>query len=364
MDDKIKNIIGAAILVIIIIAVFIGLYLFGVFESSLPKYAPEGTDYIEYYNYKKFSKTKVFAAYKKTIFYEKLTEKARNDGYDVEKLFDFEECYFRNRNAEMRGKKVARTSVTRGSLAGAKFKKEIEEYDQLVTKSKKLNDSLDPKFRGPDPHLSTSKIDDKEAFVFEYDSRKTVGIKLDDDTVQYSSGNTKEGAPISTPLKKNRTDVTKAIDTSALYSRAWQVDIPSQYRSELPDDWKSAAYGLTFLTLNIYDAGDDIKVELELTYTSKDNAQSALTAVEKLRKKVLDEDETFHIGFFLDGKVGYEMLKAAEFKCKGKKIVAKVKYSQSKIIEQIEEEDAKVRKEEEERKKREAERKKQQDAER
>ena len=360
MEDKIKNIIGAAILVVIIIAVLIGLYAFGVFEPSLPKYAPEGTDYIAYTNYKKLSKTKIFGAYKKTLAYEKEVKSAQNNGYDVEKLYDFEVCSFRNRNAEMRNKPTPATSVYRGSLMAAQFKKAIEKYDKLVTDTKKLNDSLTPEFREPVPSLSTNKIADKEAFVYEFgykkESFKRVGIKLDDDTVQESFGDTKEGVPVSAPLEKNRTEVTKAIDTSALYSRAWKVDIPNDYRSKMGDDLKSAAYGLEFLTLNVYDAGKNIEVKLELTYTSKGNAQAALTAIEKLRKNYLDENETFSIWGFLNGKVGCEMLKAAEFNCKGKKIVAKVKYSQSAIIDQIEEEDQKERKreEEEERKKREA----------
>ena len=348
MGKTTKIVIAAASIFVVLAGVVAYLVYFdplGLFGSDLPKYAPEGTDQIEYINYKKWSKTKIFAAYKKTLSYEEVIEGLRGSGIDVEKLYDSEVCKFRNRNAEMSGKGFVETEVCRGSQVGAEFKWRLDlakkNADRLQKRAEEEKKRAEEEKREPEkrevPKFSADKIGGKEAFVYSYGDEKEVAILLDKDLVQYSEKDDREASPVSVPLKKESTAVTRAIDTKALYSYAWEVKIPEKYRAELNDTEKGVAIGLKMVRINVYESGSsDIEVKAEFIYENDDQAKTAKKFAEELRKKYMAKKH-FRFCPFIDGRSGAEILAAAEISCSGKKIVAKAKYSQNTIARRIEE---------------------------
>ena len=354
MGKTAKIVVSAASIFVVIAGVVAYIVYFDVLGSDLPRYAPPGTDEIEYTNFKKFSRTRIFRAFQKTIEYEKMVEDAKKDGFDPEKIFQFELCVFRNRNAAMDGKEddLAMTEVSRGGPTEAFFRKRLKEGPKNVADAEKKAAEAKKKAaeegRKPGdleifvPKFSSGKIGGKEAFTSEgYGGDKKVSILLGKNMVQSSFGIGGRKPPVSAPLKKESTIATRAIDTSALYSYAWVVNIPENYRKKLSDHEKSAAIGLKIVRVNVYESGSsDIEVKAEFIYENADQAKTAQKFLEALRRKYVGQKD-FRICdcLFIDGKSGAEILGSAKVGCTGKKVVATAKFSQNTIARRIEEND-------------------------
>ena len=349
MGKTTKIVTAAASVFVVIAGVIAYLVYFDVFGSDLPRYAPPGTDEIHYTNYKKFSRTRIFRAYQKTLGYEKMAEEAKKNGLDPDKLDQYEQCVFRNRNAEMDGKGFGFTSVYRGSQAEALFKWQMKRAQESVAAAEKTAEEEKKKAeaegREPGkfdvPKFSADKIGGKEAFTLDRGGAKMVTILLAKNMVQSSDCFEEKGSPVSAPLKKESTPATRAIDTAALYSYAWVVKLPDKYRAELGKNEKGAAIGLKIVRVNVYESGSsDIEVKAEFIYENDGQAKAAEKFLVELRREHVSRKHFRIRGCpFIDGKSGAEILGSAEVSRSGKKIVAKAKFSQNTIARRIEEED-------------------------
>ena len=349
MGKTTKIVTAAASVFVVIAGVIAYIVYFDVFGSDLPRYAPPGTDEIEYTNYKKFSRTRIFRAYQKTLWYEKMTEEAKKNGPDPEKWFQAEQCVFRSRNAEMDGKGTVFTSVYRGSQAEAFFKWQMKQTQKSVADAEKraaeAKKKAEEEGREPSaydvPKFSADKIGGKEAFTLDRGGAKMVTILLAKNMVQSSACFEEQGSPVSAPLKKESTPATRAIDTAALYSYAWVVKLPNKYRAELGKNEKGAAIGLKIVRVNVYESGSsDIEVKAEFIYENDGQAKAAEKFLVELRREHVSRKHFRIPGCpFIDGKSGAEILGSAEVSRSGKKIVAKAKFSQNTIARRIEEED-------------------------
>ena len=340
MKTSTKIIISAAA-VLVIAVIVVCLFVFGVFEgrSELPQYAPEGTDVIVYVNGRKIAGTKAFAAFKKTAAYGEMAGAARRKGLDIDKVFQGEACVFFDFGSVFRhpAKVFPFTVIYRGSQAETLFElsrkntgEKVEKAEAAADKAKAEAANNGREYVTPTiPKFSADKIDGKPAFVMTGDAN-VAAILLDKDLVQYSVAGDKSKL-IDTPLKKKKgTRLTKAVDTSALISIAWKVDIPQNAaagKGKNPSG--DIVTDLEIVSLHVYESGDDLRIKLVGSYRSIEKAKAAQESVIALRKLARER-----IG---DGdKELADVLKALEISQSGNKVTISLKYGQDDFVKLIE----------------------------
>lgn len=320
----------AAIVLIAIAAVVACCFIFDFCSPALQKYAPEGTDVIAYVNNKKIAKTKVWAAFKKTLAYEKAAKEAKKEGFDLDKAEQSEMCLF----VEMNGKTPKFDIVVRGKDGSA-----AETFDLLAKETKKSYEKEKKRFEenkdkyDKAPKFSDDKIGGKKAVAAsELDGTSGTIILLNKNTLQLSIA-TDGAAPTDAPLKAQSIELSKAIDAKALVSIVYKFELPDTAKAALKEQgnelFQTLANGLATVSLNLYDAGDDVELKLVGTYEDSDSAkksQELLTSLHTLAKTAMK-----------DNKKASEAIEAVKIAVDGKKVTLSMKYSQAKLVELIEE---------------------------
>lgn len=366
-----KKLIPAVIIAVVavaVIAVVAAIFIFS--GTSLPKYAPKGTDIIIYVNSKKLAKSKVWPALKKTILYEQMEKASKKDGYTIDEAMQGEACFF----LDVTTKGIRSVAIYRGknSVAAkifAAIKKNVkknfgeekklyanqlkryEERKKNYEKQKKYyeskNQPLPDYLKAPKapqaPSFSADKIGGKEAFTAYtgYGIGKVM-ILLDKDTFQFASG--KKSEIVATPLKKGSSELAKAIDTGAIVSVAYKHKLSKELKAFLKTEngkmVKDVEAGLKTVTLSIKEVGDDLEFKLvgeyESTAAAKKSGES-LTALRTFGKKKLEgKDDDM-------SREGLESLDAVKIDTKGKQVVISLKVSEESAVKWIENVDKQTR---------------------
>lgn len=339
----------AAILLIVVAAVVACLFIFDVFGTPLPKYAPAGTDLIVHINGKKLANTKIFKAFKGTAMYEEMVKDAKNSGIDLDKAILGELCLFQNARDSMNGKDNAPSLVYRGSQAGNIFKSLRNKAEKRVAAAKKDVEKYNIPATAV-PEFSTDRIDGKPAYVFSRRFQNEAAILLADNLVQKTSAGTKDGLIVK-PLKKGNPELARSIDTNAIVSAAWKVSIPKDLFEGKDDPAAklagSVADDLEIVTLKVSESGDDLNLALVGVYKSADKAKSAqesLVALRKLAQEMSQKTDPDVAG----------IIKAIEIAQNGNKVTLSLRCNEDKLVAMIEKADKEQR---ERRKRREEERK-------
>ena len=340
MENKIKNIIAAAVVLFVAVAA-------PVFADTprLSEFAPVGTDAIIGINCSKIFNTKLFKAFQKTAEYEDIVKDAAKNGADLEQaLRTARGCVFVNVNFLMRDKDDAFSIIyrTEGAEAAAIFElirnAEKKAYDSDIAYIRKQDAKEDfdviPKF-------TAYTVDGKPAFAHVDESVNIAAILMDQNTLQVSWG-FRAGAMLLSPLTRGpAAKLTDAVDPEALVSVAWQVQIPSRFFTEMGDapEVKLSAdilTGLEVATLNVYDAGEFLEFRAIGTYKSEERAQQAYETILALRQIALT---TLARGEDPEAKATLAFLKQLAFSRDGSKIVASAKYDQNEFVKFIEDRD-------------------------
>ena len=338
---RLSLIIGGVVLLAVIGAVVAAFFYFDPFGSDLPRYAPEDTDLIIYINGSKIAERKFFRAWKRTILYDEVSRGIKNN-YDVDlaKAVDGEACIFLNSDLHFR---VGWSGcyLYRDKLGQARkiFNGGKNFLVRKLDEDKKHSAEYSKKFDRPDSAKEywsdTSNIDGKPAVITNRGNRENFSlILIDPDTVQISTGH--RGNPVLTkPNQKRSTKLTRAVDTRALLSIAWEGGIPTKFFKDFLHG-KFKKYGdisedMEFFTLNIYGAGDDLEFELVAKYKDESAARSAgesLTDLRKVCKEDLMSDKYIPQDMI-------EMVKKLEISADGKKVTLRLRCSEDKVVKII-----------------------------
>ena len=339
MKNRTQKIIAAAVILLVAVAapVFAG--------GDLPKYAPADTSLIISLNLRQITKTKVFEIYRKTISFEGLVKSSREDGIDIESaLKDGEMCVFLDLNSMIARKGESDVAIYRGSQAKAIFQRQLKQAEAKVAEAVKKTAKPDPKNKAAVPELAKKEIDGKPAFVLGGVRNYTASILLDENTVQWSGAGDRAKL-IAAPLKKNAaTELTKAVDTSALLSIVWKANIPKELFKEGKDSGsspeiyflKNIATDLKLANLNVRESGEFLETRLTGTYGSEEAAKTARESLAALRdfcKSAISERDP----------EGAAALASIEISGEGKVVTATLKYRQDELAASIETWDKKAR---------------------
>ena len=343
--------------------------LFG--GTDLPTYVPVGVDAIVHINGEKIFATKAFQAFRKTAEYESIVKDAAKDGVDFDRAIGTGQCcIFVNANSLM-GKEGEAEAVTilyrsTGINVGAVFEslkaEQKKSCDQELEYIRKHNARKDfyviPKFSAHD-------VEGRPAFVNVDEDGCMSAILTDGNTMQVSLCDT-AGGLILNPLKQGAaTKLTAAVDTDALVSAAWQVDIPKSFIDKQGDEPEAKIFagivgGLEIVTLSVYESGESLEAKLVGVYAGEEQARNAydnLVALRQIAITVLSGSDRH------EDKTALALIKELNFARDGKKVIVSAKYPQDELVKIIETNDKEERerlrkheelKKEEELKKREA----------
>ena len=336
MENKIKNIIAAAVVLFAAVAapVFAG--------GDLPRYAPPGTSLILSPNLAKMTGTKVFKAFRKTIVFEDLVRENQAAGVDIDKVLrDGDICLFFDLNAFIAGKGVEDTVIYRGSQAEALFKKRLKKAEKQIDEAKKKVAQSGKGSGAAVPRLSAEEVDGRPAFVISGERSYRIELMADGNTIQWSEA-VDRAKLITTPLKKNAdTELTREVDSSALLSIVWKANIPKELFKEDGSTpvmffFKNLMIGLNFATLNVRDSGEFLEVRLTGRYDSEDAAKNARESLNSLR-------EFFKSHLRERDPEGAAIFESIAISCEGKIVNAMLKYRQDELAASIEKMDKKAR---------------------
>lgn len=321
-----KPIVAAVIVALIVIAAVAACFFaFGGSCPALPKYAPEGTDVIAYANLEKISGTKVGQAFRKTLAYEKAAKKAQQDGIDIAKTEKGEVCLFFDLSGET-PKFVAIGRVD--AVAEKMFDLAAKKSKAAIEREKKYVKADDQNAKAP--KFSDDKIAGKKAVVAHSSTGYGMSlILMDKNTLQFSVGG--KDQLVTAPLKAKAGELAKAVDAKALVSVVYKFELPDFAKEALKSEeskmFRDVATDLNTVTLNLYEAGDDLELKLVAVYDSAEaaaKAEKTLTALRALGQMAVKDDKE------LAG-----ILNGIDIAVNGKQISAGFKYSQSKLVEFI-----------------------------
>ena len=327
-------------------------------EINLAAYAPEGADGISYINGKNIFRTKVFTAYRKTLAYENMMKNAQKEGIDLDEFIQGELCAFGDMSklsGDMgmikKGHDYDTDMVYRGPGSAAEnlfgllvkaakmgFESEKRRFEQ-TKEERGENDS-----ETTAPGYSTDDIAGKRAVTYRssYGMGRTA-ILLDGNTLQLTVSVGKKGGPAAAPLQKGSSDLTRKIDTGALFSIFQKIGkLPPELTEMLNSDdaklYRDILIDLKAYTANAYETGDDLELKVVGEYGSTEAAKRScetLITLRKLGKDMLKDKK--------DAAVIVRILDAIDIEKNGATVTIRLKYGQDEFVKLIEEWDREER---------------------
>lgn len=252
--------------------------------GELQQFAPAGTEVIVFLNGSKISGTRVFKAWQQTPSYRELaTEAGKKANLDINAIMQGSICFFIKTNDP---EKVCGVYSDSNGMAA------------------RIAESLKQEEGGK-------------------------AVILGDGTLAFAV----DGATI--PGSKRPTQLTGAIDNGALASVAYKFELTEAIGAAMNDEaaqpFKPMINGLKIVTLNVYDAGETLELQLVADYDTPEAAQSALESLIALRTLIM-------AGF--SGQPETEeyanIIKAIKLGADGQKVTARLSYSQDELVKLIE----------------------------
>ena len=275
-------------------------------SASLPSFAPKDADLIVYVNNKKCDAHPITQEFKKLPMYKEAqkeleaTLKKDESKLNVDDLNKSEGCIFVN-------SKTVSAAPEKSLQAIVRFEKPLM-ADVLALVAKEASDFKETKLNGK-PALKS-----KDAFI----------LTLNDKMGQFSGTDAE--------LKSgNASALVKAVNTDALISVAYQVDkLPAEALGQIPEEYRKLAEQISFIAINVLDAGKDLQATLVVTFKDEKSAketQEQIAAVLALAKKSSE----------LPAETREIIEKKVQVKLEGKKVTVSASYPVGKIIDMMKE---------------------------
>lgn len=252
-----KSIISCAAAMLVIAGLVTGC---GKKEVSPVAYAPADADLIAYVNVQKISANKIATTLRaREDAKEGIAEAEKKSGLKVDDLLKSEGAIFVNTKTIEGNPVPAISAVVRFAADSGDMSKKLFDFAKKENKT-----------------VKETKVDGKAALA---DDNAAI-IALSKSTIQISA---KQGEKAFACLAaKGETELTKAVDTTALISIAYKAGdearkaVKEQFGGEVPND-------ITFVTANLRENKDNLDVELVFKFEKAESAKAAQEYLAKMR---------------------------------------------------------------------------------